>query len=164
MPTFGEIAKDFKKLKFIDLFEDFAKRKTINDQIINTIKKRLFADGVTGDGVKLRTDNALSGDFYSLLTERVKKFEGQKISNVTLKDTGEFYDSFVTLINKQFLIIDADFNKDDGHIQKNFTSQFGTADKFEESVLSLTDEELVKIILDQFIDYLNKQLHNILVK
>lgn len=156
MPTFADIAKEYKKLSIIDYFETFARQKSINDKVVNAIKKRLYATGVTGSGDKLKTDNAKDG-FYSPYTEWVKTIAGQKTSNVTLKDTGEFYDSIITMANKFEFIIDANFEKDDGHIQRNFTKMFSGSESFEESVLSLTSQELLDIIIEAFFDYFNKE-------
>jgi hypothetical protein len=66
MPTFGEIAEEIGKIDIIRSFVAFA--KTRNNKIIETIQKRLLSKGTTGDGIRLKTDSAGTGQVYSPVT------------------------------------------------------------------------------------------------
>jgi hypothetical protein len=158
MPTFGDIAKEIKKIDLIESFQKFAKQRKINDSIIKAIQKRLFNKGITGDNIKLITDKSSPGNVYADLTIDIKDLHNDPFNRVTLKDTGEFYDKMVTVSGKGEIIIDSDFEKDEGHMQENFKALYGSTKEFEESVLSLTDEELLKFVIDAFVIYWLKEL------
>ena len=67
------------------LFE-ITQEKETQQFIIKTIQDQLFNTGEDGDGVSL-------GD-YSPVTIQIKRAKNQPVDRITLKDTGEFYDSF----------------------------------------------------------------------
>lgn len=145
MSDFATVAKVFE-FDFNHELNEIFTSKNIQNWIIKTEQNRLYKSGQTGDLIILKTDNSAPGMPYSFATMDVKSFYGQRISNVTLKDKGEFYSSFRIALNLFGFEINADFEKEDGHIQKKFTNQFSSKAKFEESVLSLTDEELKTMI------------------
>ena len=81
--------------------------KEVTDYIT---KIQLFEKGEDGQGLTL-------GD-YTPFTIELKKSKGQKTSNITLKDTGDFYKSYKLGING---LITADAQKDD----TNLVTEFG---------------------------------------
>jgi hypothetical protein len=71
--------------------------KVLNDVLESLVKEildmntqgQLYDVGITTKGVSLESIHA-----YRPLTIQIKTEKGQKVSNITLKDTGEFYSDF----------------------------------------------------------------------
>lgn len=104
-------------------------------------------EGVNADGVLLSS----IGGSYSNTTIRIKQGKGQPIDRVTLKDTGEFYESFTVNITTSGIEIQANTIKDDDDLQ----------DRWGGELLGLTDSSvdlLVERILDDFVDWLINEL------
>lgn len=141
MFVFGAVAKNIKEFNFIKETTLILNQSEIQDAIIDFIQDRLFNKGETSDGTILKTDNAFGSAVYGSFTLKSKQSKGQKTNNVTLKDTGDFYRSFKVEAQKAFIAITADFEKEDGNIQENFTSQYGSEKSFEEAILDLNDKE-----------------------
>jgi len=71
--------------------------------LIEVLQDQLFTTGEDGNGLSL-------GD-YSPVTVQIKRAKGQPVDRITLKDTGEFYDSYnIDPFNGGF-IIDANGQK-----------------------------------------------------
>lgn len=90
---------------------------------------QLFEQGVNEDNEVIGT--------YSLRTQM--EFNPEKVANTpyTLKDTGDFYRSFMLEVVPDGIIINADGIKDDGtDLLKRFTDK----------ILGLTDESKIKLI------------------
>lgn len=136
-----------KRLLRFNLNKSFTKAFTpgVLSSIPDMIEARIYSSGVTGDGVKLKTDFSKGSSFYSENTVYRKTKKGQKTSNVTLRDSGEFWNSAQARSNSGFLTVKANFEKETGHIHENFMDQFDTDTDFENSVLSLTVEEKYEI-------------------
>lgn len=85
----GVVERFKQKLKQLEASINPAIKSTIdaNEAVLirmNT-KKQLHRDGKDAEGVKLIPS-------YAKTTKIIKKKKGQKISNVTLKDSGDFYE------------------------------------------------------------------------
>jgi hypothetical protein len=141
------------------IINEVLKLSEIQSELVKIIQTRLYDKGTTAEGEKLRTDFAkssnkrLKGDlgFYSKNTERIKKGKGQPIDKVTLKDTGEFYESFKTTF-KTDLDVSADFRD----IYDNFQDSFSSEKNFEEAILDISDEEK-EILFDKMWPYIEKK-------
>ena len=161
MPTFLEISEKFKKIDYQKSFFDAMDLQKFKEYLIKTIQDRLFKTGIAGDGIKLRTDNAKNLDFYSEFTKNIKSRKNQKTSNVTLKDSSEFYNSFKVDAETEFYNITADFYKEDNHIFDNFTEIYRNEFDFENAILKLTEKEqqqfMFEVIFETFINNLKKQ-------
>ncbi len=162
MATFAEIGKKFGKIDFNRIAKSIFSNPLIAKQIIDTITIRLQSQGLTGDNIRLRTDagNINPGSrqgFYSPFTETIKKDKGQPINRVTLRDTGKFYFSFKVTASEIYFRIDADFQKDE-HMQSNFELLYSSPKLFEDSVTSLTESELNRIILAHFTNEIFKKI------
>ena len=122
-------------LKFIDLenkaFRIVFDTKEIKDKIIylNTIEQ-LFNKGVDSENLELFP-------FYAESTILYKKQRGQKFENVTLNDTGVFYDSFTVTVGKDFFLIDADPQKEETNL----------LDVYGEDVIGLTNESKNELMI-----------------
>lgn len=156
MPTFLEIAKkiDFESVLFAVFSNEEIKRR-----IVFLITKRLYEKGTDKENQKLTTDKG--NPFYSNYTVKLKKQKRQKFQNVTLRDSGTFYQSFKVDVMKTFFEIQAEFMKENGHMQKNFTKSYNSEAIFEEMITGLTEIEiqiLVNSLLPSIIRELKKQI------
>ena len=90
---------------------------------------QLFEQGVNEDNEVIGT--------YSLRTQM--EFNPEKVANTpyTLKDTGDFYRSFMLQVVPDGIIINADGLKDDGT---------DLLERFTDKILGLTDESKIKLI------------------
>jgi hypothetical protein len=143
MPTFAQIAKSFK----FDVDKALNKAFTpsnIQKWVLDTIKKRLYKDGITGSMQKLRTDKG--NPYYTDAYVRVKKRIGERTSNVTLYQSGGFYDSFrFKLLNDGWSI-----DMQSGYLSVHFKNLYESKDKFEQDIASLTPKEL-DFLLENYI-------------
>jgi hypothetical protein len=94
---------------------------------LNT-EKQLHDKGVDSLGVTLGQ--------YSAYTKQIKLNKGQSIKHITLKDTGEFYESFDVKPNQKGFTIFADAQKED----TNLIEAYG------KDILGLTDESIKLLI------------------
>ena len=162
MYVFGQVAKNIKGFNFHEETKQILNQDYIQEVIIDFIQKRLYSKGETADGTILKTDKATFGS-YSTYTEILKEKKNQITSNVTLKDSGKFYKSFKVEAQKAFIKISADFEKKNGNMQENFTSQYSNTKAFEDAIIDLNDKEksiiVEKILLPDLIKrFLNKSL------
>jgi len=90
---------------------------------------QLFEQGVDARGVTLKSiggDQRTPSGYAPSTIEGIpgrfegKKQKGQRIDHITLKDTGDFYDSFTVKIGKDFIQIDADGQKSDVNLFKEW--------------------------------------------
>jgi len=90
---------------------------------------QLFEQGVNEDNEVIGT--------YSLRTQM--EFNPEKVANTpyTLKDTGDFYRSFMLEVLPDGIVINADGLKDDGT---------DLLEKFTDKILGLTDDSKIKLI------------------
>lgn len=128
-----------------DLAFKFAINTTIKNKIIelNTIEQ-LYNDGIDSEG------NSLG--LYSDFTIETKIFKNERFDHVTLKDTGDFYNSFSVIVNDGEIIIEAD---DSSKYDKPLTSVYG------KDIIGLTDESLdiiIDMIRPRIIEYVNIKL------
>ena len=90
---------------------------------------QLFEQGVNEDDQVIGT--------YSIITETVYNPEKVAGTPYTLKDTGDFYKSFMMQVLPDGIIINADGIKDDGT---------DLLERFTNKILGLTDESKIKLI------------------
>lgn len=91
------------------LFQNAEFRKLVID--LNTIDQ-LYNEGIDSRGVSL-------GD-YTAYTKSLKQQKGERYDHITLKDTGEFYNSFRIIFTGDALQIIANPIKDDTNLFKEF--------------------------------------------
>jgi len=124
-----------------DIIEEITKQKETQEFLIFVLQEQLFQTGEDGKG------NSLGS--YSPFTIAIKKRKGQPTDRVTLKDTGEFYRSYVVKPFNGGFIIDADDEKED-------TNLF---DIYGDDIL-LPNEESLDLIAEyyeeQLIEYIKK--------
>ena len=141
------------------IINEVLKLNDIQSELVRIIQTRLYEKGTTAEGEKLRTDHGKSSwhggelGFYCRNTEKIKKRKSPKqpIDRVTLKDTGEFYESFKTTF-KTDLDISADFRD----IYLNFQDSFNSEKDFEQAILDISDEEK-ELLFDKMWPYIEQK-------
>ena len=122
----------------------FAINKDVQNEIIRmNTEDQLEKDGIDSLGRSLGS--------YSPLTIMYKKMKGQRYDHVTLKDTGEFYNSWRVTVTVNEVGFDADDQKDD-------TALF---EVYGVDVLGLTDENmqyLKEMIVENYIKFLLNEI------
>lgn len=128
--------KRLQNLTKLDRFKAFTfalDRSDVKNMIIEfNTQKQLYNKGIDSKGRDLKT---IGGD-YSFVTKDIKDFLNQPIDRITLKDTGEFYESFSVHVSSTDIQISADTIKDDDDL----------TDRWGKDIIGLTDENLQKII------------------
>ena len=157
---------NYKKIFSIENFTEilidvFFESGTIEDDFIDIIQTRLYDEGTDADNRKLRTASAIGTGFYSPYTMHIKESNGQKISNVTLKDEGDFYDSMDGRVKRNEWKLIADF----GDMFENFSNMYSNETKFKNKILDLSEPEKINYIrteiLPDFLLYLKQQINNV---
>lgn len=144
--------------------------------IFEAIKMRITEEGVTATFKKLITNSRLrimkkretkKKEYYAPATIRIKKKKSglsSKTENVTLYDSGEFYESFRILTTKKTIRIIADMEKPEGDMYDNFSISFTKKD-FIKEILSLSYDEkaflLQQIVRPYAIQLIRKSLKSI---
>ena len=123
----------------------FAVDKDVQNEMIRiNTEDQLEEEGIDSLGRKL-------GD-YAPSTIAYKRRKGQRYDHVTLKDEGDFYNSFNVKVNVNEIIIDAD---DSSKYNKPLFEVWGV------DVLGLTDENMTYIkemILENYIKFVLNEL------
>lgn len=123
----------------------FAVDNDVQDEIIRiNTEDQLEEEGIDSLGRKL-------GD-YAPSTIAYKRRKGQRYDHVTLKDEGDFYNSFNVKVNVNEIIIDAD---DSSKYNKPLFEVWGV------DVLGLTDDNMnyiKEMILENYIKFLLNEL------
>jgi len=123
----------------------FSVDKDVQDEIIRiNTEDQLEEEGIDSLGRKL-------GD-YAPSTIAYKRRKGQRYDHVTLKDEGDFYNSFNVKVNVNEIIIDAD---DSSKYNKPLFEVWGI------DVLGLTDDNMnyiKQMILENYINFVLNEL------
>jgi len=159
MPTFKDIAVYTKEFNLNETLNDIFKAQNIQTWVLETIVRRIDTTGTTGSEQRLKTDKSKGGEVYSDVTIDIKEWFGQVTSHVTLKDSGTFHDSFRFALNLFGFEIEADFEKSDGNIAKNFTNMYGSSAEFEDDVMSLTNFEIDEMLRTKVNPLIIKEYH-----
>lgn len=124
-----------------DLLLDLIKEN--EDFVVELNKSQLYNDGIRADGSQVEPR-------YSRLTITIKSRKGQPTNRVTLKDEGDFYDSFYLEFGSNSFVINARDSKTPS-----------LKEKYNEEILGLTDEsksELSLFLKDVIIQELRSKL------
>jgi len=125
---------------------------------LNT-EDQLFEKGINSKGVSLKEigGNDFTASGYSPVTIEIKRRKGGKsgrITNITLYDTGDYYDSHEVEVDESGFEIDANPIKED----TNLFEEWG------EDIVGLTDESLNKLsrfLLEKYIQYTREVIFKI---
>jgi len=136
----------------ISVIEDLQKNKDkiilnlvseYDDFVIGLNQAQLYNDGIRGDGSQITPP-------YARLTLRIKRKKGQPTNRVTLKDTGDFYDSFYIELGSNSFLINARDSK-----------TIDLKQKYEDEILGLTEKsigELSQFLKGKLIEQLRNEL------
>ena len=111
----GDIGDKIKKFLKLDLKKEVIKilnTKKVQDFVVEMQQERLFNTGKDSKGESLGT--------YAPFTVVIKQAKGQRTDHITLRDTGEFYESFTFYATNTELVFDADAQKDEDNLFENF--------------------------------------------
>ena len=122
----------YAKLDFGDVIFAVLNLDNIKELIIELQQERLFERGTDSNGASLGN--------YSDYTVEIKREKGQRYDHITLRDTGEFYESFTVTVLKDGIVLDANPNKE----TTNLFSEYGI------DILGL-DEFSFNIVKDQIL-------------
>lgn len=128
---FGQVKKVCKniiKLQEGKILKDVLRNTSLQQDIIDLNRDdQLYDKGIRADGQSL-------GEYHAItIGKKIEK--GQRYDHVTLKDTGEFYESFKIKNNENEIIITADAEKPDGNLAFIYGKQ----------ILGLTKENLAVV-------------------
>lgn len=140
--------RDLAKMNVNVEIRKVLERKEVQDVIIamNT-RVQLYELGENSLGVKL---SAIGGD-YSPYTKEIKMAKGQPIDRVTLRDTGEFYASFVVKVlpNGDFEITANPIKDEDNLFERWGNEVTGLQPKNLAKILDYVEAEIInKLLLD----------------
>lgn len=113
---------------------------------LNT-EEQLFEKGIDSTGETLT--NSLGRTAYTPLTVKIKQSKSgkaSKVSNITLYDTGEYYESHAVKVTSKGFTITSNPNKGDTNLYNEWGSE----------IVGLTEESLQKLIdllLERYIKY-----------
>ena len=134
----------------INLNEDEAWIVSIDNGVQNKIIELNTIDQLYNKGIDALGDSL--GDYSRVSVE----VYGKRAGHITLKDTEEFYNSFVVLVRKDSFVIRANTIKNDSiKGDTDLTVRFG------KDIIGLTKDNLdiiTELILTNIINYVNKQL------
>jgi hypothetical protein len=120
----------------------------IQEFIIQANQDQLFLLGEDSNGVKLYSFSPAQP--YSPFTIKEKRLKGQPTDRLTLKDTGDFYDSFVVIPALDGFIQDADAEKDDTNLFEQYGVNVLGLNEFNMDRLSLlVTRELIDLIVSE---------------
>lgn len=149
---------DYKKYFEIDIMSiivDILNTNESKRMLINYNQESQLSKGIDAKGQRIETiasQEQNSGFPYSRYTVKLRGESGLQVTNVDLKDTGEFWKSFDVKVTNESTEIFADFNKPDGNIMDNFERRF--------DFLGLTDENLEGFVWNYLFDILAKRLES----
>jgi hypothetical protein len=92
----------------------------------------------------------IGGGGYSPITIWIKEKKGQRVDHITLRDTGDFYNSMTVEVSSGEFIIDADADKGGGH---NLFDMYGI------DILGLNEdnkERLRELLVREFVFEIKK--------
>jgi hypothetical protein len=164
MSIFKEFAEKIDKIDIDSILQNIMNYDFTKEFVINTIQERIENTGIDAKNQKMQTNKSSSGAYgaYSKFTENLKAKSGDQFKHVTLKDKGDFYNSFNILANKQWIEISATFQKDDGNIYENLSGMYSGEIDFESAILNMNEKEfeifVKKIILPEFLGILNYEI------
>jgi len=144
MYAFTEIKEKFAIENLFSIMQYIFSQNSIEEFVMKQITTRLYTQGTDRFLNKLATD--AGRPYYSLATQMEKIDKGQKITNVTLSDTEEFYNSFQIEAKKYYFEIKADFQKEDGNIYENFKGSYSNQSNFENAIAALSENEMNNLL------------------
>jgi len=132
------------------MLDEIFSTSRVQDEVIRLNQEQLSI-GIDSNDKKIQTlKGTIFGQAYSPYTVTIKKLKNQPYNIVTLKDTGDFYDSFkVRKVLAGWEVI-ANYQKEDGDINDNLPNDIDE--------LGLTPESLAELVYEAILPRLTKML------
>lgn len=119
-----------QKFDINKIISDILQDSTFQKWILDLVRwEQLYNKGIRGDGLSL-------GD-YAPLSLQLKK--DRQLDHITLRETGEFYNTFAIKINASDFIIDADSTGKEDYQGRNLFDRYDTMNG---DLLGLTEENM----------------------
>jgi hypothetical protein len=135
MGDIGDTINKFLRFDFKKAVLKILNSKKVSDFVIEMQQARLYNTGKDSEGDSLGS--------YSPFTVVIKQAKGQRTDHITLRDTGEFYESMTFHATGTALIFDADAQKDEDNLFDNFGIDIlGLTDFDKERLIELIYQEL----------------------
>lgn len=147
MEFFAAIKYFKKKLSREEVTKAIAnilRRKEVQEIIIEMNQEQMYELGQDSNG------ELIGGGGYSPITIWIKEKKGQRVDHITLRDTGDFYNSMTVEVSSGEFIIDADADKGGGH---NLFDMYGI------DILGLNEdnkERLRELLVREFVFEIKK--------
>lgn len=143
MEALIQLAKRVKNLRVDAVMYAIVQDRRFRDLIIDyNTERQLYDKGIDSEGKRLRS--AITGlEDYTLYTLAVKESKGQKTDNITLKDTGEFYESWTVTLSGGDIVINADLLKGDNNLEEVWGPILGLTDENLQHVIDYARENIV---------------------
>lgn len=155
MDVLINLARKIQKLDQNDLLDRAINSDSeISEAILDLNREgQLFEKGINSEGESLKDigGSSFTASGYSPKTLEIKEEKGQRTENITLKDTGAFYDSFELNLSKNEIYIEANPIKDD----TNLFTEWG------EEIVGLTEQSTSRIkgiVLTPFLEAVRKAI------
>lgn len=146
MDSWVDYIKLWKSIDIFKILDDIFKNNRVQEEVIRLNHEQLQS-GEDSSGKDIVT---IGGSPYRPYTVTIKKKKGQPTNVVTLKDTGDFYNTFRVKITSNGYEILADFRKGSEDIRDNFSNEF--------DFLGLTGESLAELVYETILPRLSKQI------
>lgn len=143
METWQELKQTFD-IDIFELIDELFKNQEVQNAAIEFNQSQL-QDGEDALGKRIIT---IGGSPYRPFTVTMRRKKGLPTNKVTLFYSGEFYKTFYVQILKDGYEIKADFQKEDGSILDNFTSDY--------DFLGLQDDKLQTFVFQEILLGLNQ--------
>ena len=137
------------RLTGLNIWIEIVDHEEVKNFIINLITEdQLFDKGIDGTGAPLEASDGRTA--YSPRTVQIKSTKGGKsgkVSNITLYDTGDYYESHEVKVDNTSFTVDANPIKGDG---TNLFEVWG------DEIIELTDENmdlLIDFLLEKTVTY-----------
>lgn len=153
MQTIIDICNRAKQLNENSLLIELFQSNEFRLFLIETNKNQLYRFGIDNNEKKLKSDYARFGQVYADSTINRKQSLGQPTDRVTLKDTGDFYNSFEVLNIDNTLIIASETISYTDKLVENFGLDIlGLTAENSAIAIDLAREIIIPIIINKLLD------------
>ena len=119
MEAIEQLGNRLASIKIFEMIDAMFGTAKYQKLVPDMVRDRLTRSGTYSTGEEIRTYRADLDANYAAFTISEKERKGQISSHVTLKDTGQFYNTFNLLPKQTYAVIEYDEKKPDGLISEN---------------------------------------------
>jgi hypothetical protein len=137
-----QLCRNAKRINEEKMLKDILKTDSIKAQIIDLNQSQLYEKGLLADGTP-------TGEYAPATIEGTTNFEGkiqkgQRYDHITLKDTGDFYDSMRVVSNPEGVQIKADYEKDGEDLRREWPNITGLTMESKSEIIPEIRQRLVE--------------------